>query len=127
MPRAAMHGLREFGIVMFLAAVGLKAGHGFFDTLLYGDGVYWFAAGIVVTLMPLLIAGFFGRLVMKVNYLTLTGVLAGSMTDPPALAFANSLSKTEAPALAYATVYPLTMCLRILIVQVVALLLWVGG
>lgn len=126
MPPSVMYGLRELGIVMFLAAVGLKAGHNFVDTLLNGDGMLWFGCGIIVTLVPLLIAGFFGRIVMKLNYLTLSGVLAGSMTDPPALAFASAMSHTDAPALAYATVYPLTMCLRILAVQLMGLALWGG-
>lgn len=126
MPPSVMYGLREVGIVMFLAAVGLKAGHNFVDTLLSGEGLLWFVCGAAVTLIPLLIAGFVGRLVLKLNYLTLTGVLAGSMTDPPALAFASAMSRTDAPALAYATVYPLTMCLRILIVQLMGLALWGG-
>lgn len=126
MPGSAMHGLRELGIVMFLAAVGLSAGDTFVATLTQGDGLLWFGVGALVTLVPLLVAGVVGRLVLRLNYLTLSGVLAGSMTDPPALAFATTMSRTDAPALAYATVYPLTMCLRILIVQVIGLALWAG-
>lgn len=126
MPPSAMFGLRELGIVMFLAVVGMKAGHSFVDTLIHGNGLLWFFCGAAVTLLPLLAVGLAGRLIFKLNYLTLCGVLAGSMTDPPALAFANAMSRTDAPALAYATVYPLTMCLRILIVQIMALILWSG-
>ncbi len=127
MPSAAMLALRELGIIMFLSVVGLKAGEKFFDTLLNGQGLVWFFMGVVITLVPLLMAACLGRLLFKINYFTLSGVLAGSMTDPPALAFATSRTKSEAPALGYATVYPLTMCLRIIVVQVMALLLWTGG
>jgi len=113
MPPVANHALREFGIVLFLAVVGLKSGDRVFETLVHGDGLAWMAAASLITLVPLLVVGFFARLVMKTNYLTVCGLLAGSMTDPPALAFANQISPSEAPALAYATVYPLVMCLRI--------------
>lgn len=123
MPPVANHALRELGIVLFLAAVGLKAGGGFLDTLLAGDGFRWIAYGAIITLTPLLIVGFAARLIWKVNYLSLTGVLAGSMTDPPALAFANAMSPSAAQSIAYASVYPLVMCLRILAPQVLVLLL----
>ncbi|MBE0532553.1 MAG: putative transporter [Rhodospirillales bacterium] len=126
MPPVANHALREFGIVLFLAVVGLKSGDRFFETLVHGDGLAWMAAASLITLVPLLVVGFFARLVMKTNYLTVCGLLAGSMTDPPALAFANQISPSEAPALAYATVYPLVMCLRILAPQILVLIFWAG-
>jgi len=126
MPPVANHALREFGIVLFLAVVGLKSGGQFFETLLDGDGLIWMASASLITVVPLVIVGFFARLVMKTNYLTICGLLAGSMTDPPALAFANQISTSEAPALAYATVYPLVMCLRILAPQILVLMFWAG-
>lgn len=126
MPPVANHALREFGIVLFLAVVGLKSGGRFFDTLINGDGLIWMLYASMITLIPLLTVGFFARLVMKTNYLTICGLLAGSMTDPPALAFANQISTSEASALAYATVYPLVMCLRILAPQVLVLVFWAG-
>lgn len=123
MPPVANHALRELGIVLFLAAVGLKAGAGFLATLMSGDGLTWIALGAVITLVPLLIVGIAARLIWKVNYLSLSGVLAGSMTDPPALAFANAMSPSAAASIGYASVYPLVMCLRILAPQVLVLLL----
>ncbi|MBD3787181.1 MAG: putative transporter [Sphingomonadales bacterium] len=123
MPPVANHALRELGIVLFLAAVGLKAGGGFLDTLLAGDGIRWIAFGAVITITPLILVGFAARLIWKVNYLSLAGVLAGSMTDPPALAFANAMSPSAAASIGYASVYPLVMCLRILAPQVLVLLL----
>jgi putative transport protein len=127
MPPSANLALREIGIVLFLAVVGLKSGKHFVETLLSAQGPLWILYGAVITLAPLLIVGFFARLVMKLNYLTTCGLLAGSMTDPPALAFANGLSTSEAPALAFATVYPLVMCLRILAPQILVLALWTTG
>lgn len=124
MPPAANTALREIGIVLFLAVVGLLSGGRFVETLVHGDGLMWMLYGAVITLVPLLAVGLFARAVMKVNYLTACGLLSGSMTDPPALAFANAISPSEAPALAYATVYPLVMCLRILAPQILVLLLW---
>jgi putative transport protein len=124
MPPAANTALREIGIVLFLAVVGLLSGGRFVETLVHGDGLTWMMYGVLITLVPLLIVGFFARAVMKVNYLTACGLLSGSMTDPPALAFANAISTSEAPALAYATVYPLVMCLRILAPQILVLMLW---
>lgn len=124
MPPVANHALRELGIVLFLAAVGLKAGEHFVETLVNGDGLIWMAYGAVITLLPLVVVGFAARLVWKVNYLSLSGVLAGSMTDPPALAFANAMAPSSAAqATAYATVYPLVMCLRILAPQILVLML----
>ncbi|MCB1756437.1 MAG: putative transporter [Gammaproteobacteria bacterium] len=125
MPPTANLALREIGIVLFLAVVGLDSGAHFVETLLSGDGPAWMAYGVAITLIPLLVAGVIGRFFLKTNYLTLCGLLAGSMTDPPALAFANNIRPGNgASALAYATVYPLVMCLRILSPQVIAVLLW---
>ncbi|WP_156927237.1 putative transporter [Azospirillum halopraeferens] len=124
MPPAANAALREIGIVLFLAVVGVMSGGRFMETLVEGDGLAWMLYGALITVVPLLIVGFLARAVWKLNYLTACGVLAGSMTDPPALAFANGLSPSQAAALAYATVYPLVMCLRILAPQLLVLLLW---
>lgn len=126
MPPSANLALREIGIVLFLAVVGIKSGAHFVETLVDGDGLSWMAYGGVITLVPLVVIGFVARWLMKVNYLTVCGLMAGSMTDPPALAFANAIHSTSgASALAYATVYPLVMCLRILSPQIIAVLLWV--
>lgn len=123
MPPVANQTLRELGIVLFLAVVGLKAGDRFFEILAHGDGLRWMATGALITLVPLLAVGFVARLAFGFNYLTLCGLLAGSMTDPPALAFANGMSASPAAATAYATVYPLVMCLRILAAQILVILL----
>ncbi|PTY01331.1 putative transporter [Verrucomicrobia bacterium LW23] len=122
MPATANAALREFGIVLFLACVGLKAGDKFFELLAGGNGLLWMAAGAVVTLVPLLLVGFFARLVLKMNFMNVCGLLAGSMTDPPALAFAGTLTGSSTPSIAYATIYPLTMMLRILSAQMLVLL-----
>ncbi|WP_434360578.1 putative transporter [Parasalinivibrio latis] len=127
MPPSANLALREIGIVLFLAVVGLKSGGGFFDILVDGDGLSWMGYGVLITSIPLLVVAALGRIVGKLNYLTMCGLLAGSMTDPPALAFANSLHSSGAAALSYATVYPLVMCLRILTPQILAVLLWVAA
>lgn len=125
MPPSANLALREIGIVLFLAVVGLKSGGGFIDTLINGDGLSWMGYGVLITSIPLITVGVIGRWFGQLNYLTICGMLAGSMTDPPALAFANSLHPTSgASALSYATVYPLVMCLRILSPQILAILLW---
>jgi putative transport protein len=122
MPDNANVALRELGIILFLACVGLKAGEHFVEIILRGDGVLWMGCAAAITLLPLLIVGVFGRLVMKMNFMNLCGLLAGSMTDPPALAFANSTAGSDAPALAYAAVYPLTMLLRIVVAQLLVLI-----
>ena len=128
MPPSANLALRELGIVLFLAVVGLKAGGNFVETLVQGDGVLWMGFGVAITLIPLCSVAVLARWLAGMNYLTLCGLLAGSMTDPPALAFANNMHPTsEASSLAYATVYPLVMFLRILSPQILAILLWVGG
>jgi putative transport protein len=124
MPPAANHVMKDFGIALFLAAVGLKAGGTFVHTLVDGQGLAWMGWGAVVTLLPLLVVGIVGRHWLKLNYLSLCGLLAGSMTDPPALAFAQGLSSSSAAVLAYSSVYPLVMVLRVVAPQVVALLLW---
>lgn len=116
--------LRELGITLFLTCVGLNAGIKFFDVLLNGDGFYYMGLAALITFIPLMVAGIVGKLVFKVNYLSLCGMIAGSMTDPPALAFANGLSNSEAVNVGYASVYPLTMLLRILSGQVLAILLY---
>lgn len=115
--------LRELGITLFLTCVGLNAGIRFFDVLLNGDGFYFMGLAALITFIPIMTAGIIGKLVFKVNYLSLCGMIAGSMTDPPALAFANGLSSSEATNVAYASVYPLTMLMRILSAQVLAILL----
>ena len=123
MPPVANHALRELGIVLFLSAVGLKAGGQFVQTLINGPGLEWMLYGMVITLVPLMIVGFIARALYRVNYLSLSGVLAGSMTDPPALAFANGMSNSAAASVGYASVYPLVMCMRILAPQIIVLLL----
>jgi putative transport protein len=114
--------LREIGITLFLASVGIEAGAKFFDTVVHGDGLLYVLIGFLITVIPLLIIGIIGRLYFKINYFTLIGMMSGSMTDPPALAYANQVSGSDAPAVGYSTVYPLTMFLRILIGQMVLLL-----
>jgi len=123
LPRSASLALRELGIALFFAAVGLLAGPTFFRTAFSMNGLGWMVAGIGVTILPLLAVGTFARFRYSTNYVVLAGLLAGSMTDPPALAFANSVCQSEAPGIAYATVYPLTMLLRIMTAQVLAVML----
>lgn len=123
MPRNANLAFRELGIALFFAAVGLLAGPAFFSAACTLAGVLWLAAGVCVTVAPLLLVGVFARQVLSMNYVTLSGLLAGSMTDPPALAFASSLCQSESPAVTYAAVYPLTMLLRITTAQALALIL----
>lgn len=101
--------LRELGITLFLACVGLSAGEGFVDTIVNKGGVAWIGYGFIITLLPLLIIGCVGRYFYKLNYFTLMGLIAGSTTDPPALAYSNMAAGNDAPAVGYATVYPLTM------------------
>lgn len=115
--------LREFGLTLFLSCVGLNAGIKFFDVLLNGEGLHYMALAAFITFIPIAIVAVVGHLVFKVNYLSLCGVLAGATTDPPALAFANGQANSEAVNIGYASVYPLTMLLRILSGQVLAILL----
>jgi len=121
MPRSANLLVREIGIVLFLACVGIKAGDKFVQTLVHGDGLLWMGYGALITIVPLLVVAVFARLVLKLNYMPLCGLLAGSMTDPPALAFAGMITRSEAPSVAYASVYPLVMILRILAAQAMIL------
>src|ERR1043166_550403 len=115
---------REFGIALFFAAVGLGAGAKFFSTVFTATGLQWLLAGACVTILPLVLIGVIARGVWKMNFIDLSGMLAGSMTDPPALAFASNIARSEAPTIAYATVYPLTTLLRILVAQVLAIILF---
>ena len=121
MPANANMAFRELGIVLFLACVGLKAGESFFSKVFTAEGLNWLLAGLCITILPILIVGLVARLVFKLNFTAISGLLAGSMTDPPALAFANAVSRSDAPSIAYATVYPLTMLLRIVSVQILVL------
>ncbi|MGY4676323.1 putative transporter [Pasteurella sp. P03HT] len=124
MPPSANLALREIGIVLFLSVVGLKSGGNFVDTLVNGSGLEWMAYGIIITFVPLMITAVIARLYANMNYLTLCGLLAGSMTDPPALAFANAIKEESgASALSYATVYPMVMFLRIISPQILAILI----
>ena len=115
--------LREVGLALFLASVGIKAGGNFWQTVVGGDGLLYVGVGFLITLIPLLIIGILGRLRYKVNYFTLMGLIAGSTTDPPPLAHSNQLAGNDAPAVGYSTVYPLAMFLRILTAQLLILLL----
>lgn len=115
--------LREIGISIFLACVGLSAGEGFVDTLVNQGGFAWVGYGLIITVIPLLIVGLIGLFGMKINYLRLCGLIAGATTDPPALAYANSLTDSDHPAVSYATVYPLTMFLRVLAAQLLIIFL----
>ena len=113
--------LREIGLVLFLASVGIKAGAGFWDTVVQGDGLKYVGCGFLITVIPILIVGTIARLKFKFNYFTIMGMLAGTYTDPPALAYANASCSKEAPAVGYSTVYPLSMFLRIFTAQIVVL------
>ncbi len=113
--------LREIGLVLFLASVGIKAGAGFLETVMEGDGLLYVLTGFLITVIPILIIGPIARLRFKFNYFTIAGMLAGTYTDPPALAYSNSICSREAPALGYSTVYPLSMFLRILTAQLIVL------
>lgn len=115
--------LREIGISVFLACVGIGAGDGFVDTLVNQGGFAWVGYGLMITMIPILIVAIIGRFWLKLNYLQLCGLIAGSTTDPPALAYANSLSDTDVSAVSYATVYPLTMFLRVLAAQLLIIFL----
>ena len=115
--------LREIGIALFLASVGVKAGANFVQTVVEGDGMLYVGCGFLITTIPLLIMGIFGRYYYKINYFKLMGLLAGSTTDPPALAYASQVTGSNAPAVGYSTVYPVTMFLRILTAQLLILIL----
>ena len=113
--------LRETGLVLFLASVGVKAGANFFDTVIDGDGLLYVLTGFLITIIPIMIVGPIARLKYHFNYFTIAGMIAGTYTDPPALAYSNSICSKEAPALGYSTVYPLSMFLRIFTAQIVVL------
>ena len=113
--------LREIGLVLFLASVGIKAGSSFFSTVVEGDGLLYVLTGFLITVIPILIVGPIARLKFKFNYFTIAGMIAGTYTDPPALAYANSICSKEAPAIGYSTVYPFSMFLRIFTAQIVVL------
>ncbi|OGR44693.1 MAG: hypothetical protein A2X35_05145 [Elusimicrobia bacterium GWA2_61_42] len=121
LPPAGNLMLRELGIVLFLACVGLKAGGRFFETLVNGNGLYIVLFSFLITVLPIIVVGIFAKARLKLNYLSLCGALAGSMTDPPALAFANAMSPSNQSAMSYATVYPLVMILRVISAQVMVL------
>ena len=114
--------LREVGISLFLAAAGISAGEGFIDTVVNQGGYMWVLYGVIITMLPILLVGIFARKVFKLNYFTLMGVIAGSMTNPPALAYSNATASNDVPAVSYATVYPFMMFLRVLTAQLFVLL-----
>lgn len=124
-PNNANIAFRELGISLFLACVGLSSGKQFVDVLLHGDGLYWIAYAGVINLVPLLCVGIAARIILQVNYTALCGLLAGSMTDPPALAFSHNITGSDASSIVYAAVYPLTMLLRVVSAQVLVLV-WAG-
>ena len=113
--------LREVGLAMFLAGVGIGAGDGFFETVANG-GYVWIGYGLLITVLPLIIVGLVARLKMKMNFYTLMGCLSGSMTNPIALGYANTVSGSDMPSLSYATVYPVVMFLRVLVAQMLIML-----
>jgi putative transport protein len=120
--QSANYMVREIGIVLFLASVGLKAGPDFVKTLTSAQGPQYLLLGISITLIPLAITALVSRLIYKLNYLEICGLMAGASTDPPALSFSTQMAGSDAPAIAYAGVYPLTMFLRILLPQLLLLL-----
>ncbi|PIE46200.1 MAG: transporter [Gammaproteobacteria bacterium] len=125
MPPSANLALRELGITLFIAVVGIKSGGNFVETLVHGDGLLWAGYGALITAVPLMITGLLGRMVLKLNYLSLCGALSGSMTSPYGLAFGTAMYPTSGEvALSYATVYPLSMFLRIMMPQILAIILW---
>lgn len=113
--------LREIGLVLFLASVGIKAGDGFLETIIQGDGLKYVYTGFLITVIPIIIIGLIARLKYKFNYFTIMGMIAGTYTDPPALAYANAACSKDAPAVGYSTVYPLSMFLRVFTAQIIVL------
>ena len=116
--------LRELGIAFFLASVGLAAGDGFLQAFASGEGFAYMALGLCITMLPLLVVGYVARKFFSLNYLSIVGMMAGTTTDPPALAYAATLSEKNSSAVAYSTVYPLAMFLRILTGQALLLIFW---
>jgi putative transport protein len=123
MPQNTNMAFREFGIALFFASVGLLAGPRFFDVVFSANGLLWLAAGFCVTVLPIFAVGIFALLKLKMYFVVVSGLLAGSMTDPPALAFATNICRSEMPSVAYASVFPLTTLLRILSAQILAVIL----
>lgn len=121
-PTSASMMLRELGICLFLASVGIAAGHGFAQTVFNPTGMWWVIWGFIITVVPLLVVGIIARGVYKINFLTIMGLMGGGYTDPPALAYATGSTQHDAPAVAYSTVYPLTMFLRVVVAQLLVLL-----
>jgi putative transport protein len=121
LPISANVMLRELGIALFLACVGISSGERFLSTLLQGSGLAWMGWAALITLAPILLVGFLARVVCKLNFVAICGLLAGSMTDPPALSFAHQLTGSDAPSISYATVYPLVMLLRVAAAQLLVL------
>lgn len=123
MPLNANLALRELGLTLFLACVGLRSGESFIATITKGDGLTWMACGLAVTMVPVILGGIVGRLVLKLDFASLCGIIAGSNTDPPALAFSTDMNRSDTPTVAYVTVYPMTMVLRIVSAQVLTIAL----
>jgi len=121
LPQSASFIMKEIGIVLFLACVGISSGEKFFGAFSSGEGWKWMACGAAITAIPLATVAVISRAMLKMNYMTICGLLAGSMTDPPALAFAGQATQSDAPGIAYAAVYPLTMVLRVLAGQILVL------
>ena len=115
--------LRELGICLFLASVGIAAGDGFAATVFNTTGMWWVIWGFVITIVPLIIVGSIARAKYRINYLSIMGLISGSCTDPPALAYATNSTSNDQPAVAYSTVYPLTMFLRVVVAQALVLAL----
>jgi putative transport protein len=114
--------LREIGICLFLACVGLDAGEQFVATIIHGGGLRWIGIGVIITVVPLIVVGAAARRFLRLNYFTLMGFLAGSTTDPPALSYASAAAGNDAPSISYAAVYPLTMFLRVMSAQLLILI-----
>jgi putative transport protein len=123
LPSSANFALREMGISLFLACVGIGSGGRFVSTVAQGDGLKWMLLGAIITAVPIVVVGLAARLVFRLNFMAVCGLLAGSMTDPPALAFATAATGSDGPSICYATVYPLTMFLRVISAQLMVLLL----
>jgi putative transport protein len=114
--------IREIGICLFLACVGLGAGEKFVESIIHGGGLQWIGIGVIITVVPLIIVGIISRRFLRIDYFTMMGLLAGSTTDPPALSYASGTAGNDAPSVSYATVYPLTMFLRVMSAQLLILL-----
>lgn len=127
LPTSANLLMRKFGISLFLACVGLKSGAHFFETVMTAQGLTWFLWGCAITIIPLMCVGVYALWKTKLNYLSVCGLLAGSLTDPPALVFANNLANSNAQSVAYSTIYPFVMILRIVSIQILVIVISMGG